>query len=70
MDRVFGLASFLCVAAAVVLWWLGHHSSMFVVATVGGLFWVLSIRVRMRRIVVATEKEKLSEQEEEVYEED
>lgn len=65
MDRLFGLASFLCFAAAVGFWWTNHLSTMFVVAAVGGIFWVLSIRVRMRRIVVAADKEKLSAREEE-----
>ena len=65
MDRIFGLASFLCFVAAIILWWKVHHTMMFVVATVGALFWVLSIRVRMRRIIVATENERLAEQEEE-----
>jgi hypothetical protein len=65
MDRVFGLASFLCFAAAAVLWWKGHHSTMFVVATLGALFWVLSLRVRMRRIIVAADAARLAEEEEE-----
>lgn len=70
MDRLFGLASFLCFAAAVYLWWTTHHSTMFVVATVGALFWVLSIRVRMRRIVVAAEEERLAKAQEEDWDDD
>jgi hypothetical protein len=70
MERVFGGASFLSFVAAVGLWWTNHHSTMFVVATVGALFWALSIRVRMRRIIAAADAERLAEQEEEEFEDD
>lgn len=70
MDRLFGIASFLCFLAAVGLWWTDHHSTMFVVATVGALFWVLSIRVRMRRIVVAAESERAAKVQEEGFDHD
>jgi hypothetical protein len=64
MDRVFAAASFLCFVAAAWLLWTGHHSSTFVVATAGAVFWILIVRVRMRRIVVEADKKRALEAEE------
>ena len=61
MDRILSVASFIGVLAAVGMWWKGHHTSMFVAATLGAVCWFLSIRVKMRRITNAAEAEREAE---------
>jgi len=51
MDRIFGIASFVAFLFAAGAWWRVHYSTMFVAASLGAVFWVLSVRVKMRRIV-------------------
>ena len=52
MERVWIIASILCLVVAAILLLREYQNAAFVVATLGALAWFLSYRVKLRAAII------------------
>jgi hypothetical protein len=52
MERVWIVASGLCLVVAAVFLWRGHLDGAFVAASLGVVAWFLGLRMRLRKTII------------------